>query len=275
LTDCLTWATQDKTYYDHHFTEALFKHPQIKNRYDVGLGQLAQAAEQISVMQTNLNDLKPQLIKTSKETDDMLVIVQRESAEVEKKKSVVQKDEEVANKKASEAQAIKDECEGELAVALPALEAALEALDTLKPADITLVKSMKNPPSAVKLVMEAICIMKDVKPARIKDPSGSGKMIEDYWGPALKMLSDPHFLASLKSYDKDNIPPRIIQKIRTTHIPNPDFDPNVVKNSSSAAEGLCKWVIAIEKYETVRKVVAPKQEALAKAEAELAVEIKN
>ncbi|OUM67642.1 hypothetical protein PIROE2DRAFT_4933 [Piromyces sp. E2] len=247
----------------------------IKNRYDVGLGQLAQAAAQISVMQTNLNDLKPQLIKTSKDTDDMLVIVQRESAEVEKKKSVVQKDEEVANKKASEAKAIKDECEGELAVALPALEAALEALDTLKPADITLVKSMKNPPSAVKLVMEAICIMKDIKPARIKDPSGSGKMIEDYWGPALKMLGDPHFLASLKSYDKDNIPPRIIQKIRTTHIPNPDFDPNVVKNSSSAAEGLCKWVIAIEKYETVRKVVAPKQEALAKAEAELAVEMEK
>lgn len=247
----------------------------IKNRYDVGLGQLAQAAEQISIMQTNLNDLKPQLIKTSKETDDMLVVVQRESAEVEKKKAVVQKDEEVANKKASEAKAIKDECESELAVALPALEAALEALDTLKPADITLVKSMKNPPSAVKLVMEAICIMKDVKPARIKDPSGSGKMIEDYWGPALKMLGDPHFLASLKSYDKDNIPPRIIQKIRTTHIPNPDFDPNVVKNSSSAAEGLCKWVIAIEKYETVRKVVAPKQEALAKAEAELAIEMEK
>ncbi|KAG4091689.1 dynein heavy chain and region D6 of dynein motor-domain-containing protein [Neocallimastix lanati (nom. inval.)] len=247
----------------------------IKNRYDVGLGQLAQAAEQISIMQTNLNDLKPQLIKTSKETDEMLVVVQRESAEVEKKKAVVQKDEEVANKKASEAKAIKDECEGELAVALPALEAALEALDTLKPADITLVKSMKNPPSAVKLVMEAICIMKDIKPARIKDPSGSGKMIEDYWGPALKMLGDPHFLASLKSYDKDNIPPRIIQKIRTTHIPNPDFDPNVVKNSSSAAEGLCKWVIAIEKYETVRKVVAPKQEALAKAEAELAIEMEK
>lgn len=41
---------------------------------------------------------------------------------------------------------------------MPALEAAMEALNTLKPADITVVKSMKNPPYGVKLVMEAVRI---------------------------------------------------------------------------------------------------------------------
>lgn len=62
--------------------------------------------------------------------------------------------------------------------------------------------------------MEAICIMKGVKPDRKRDPSGSGKMIEDYWGPSQKLLGDLKFLDSLKSYDKDNIPEPIIQKIR-------------------------------------------------------------
>lgn len=42
------------------------------------------------------------------------------------------------------------------------LNAALAALDTLTKNDITEVKSMKNPPAAVKLVMEACCIMKGV-----------------------------------------------------------------------------------------------------------------
>lgn len=42
------------------------------------------------------------------------------------------------------------------------LEAALSALDTLTKSDITEVKAMKNPPKAVKIVMEACCIMKDV-----------------------------------------------------------------------------------------------------------------
>lgn len=60
---------------------------------------------------------------------------------------------------------------------MPALEAALSALDTLKPADITVVKSMQNPPGLVKLVMESICVMKGIKPERKPDPSGSGKTI--------------------------------------------------------------------------------------------------
>ena len=41
-------------------------------------------------------------------------------------------DEAVANDQAQEAQSLKDECEAELAEAIPALEAALAALDTLK-----------------------------------------------------------------------------------------------------------------------------------------------
>ncbi|KAJ3049383.1 Dynein heavy chain 7, axonemal [Rhizophlyctis rosea] len=247
----------------------------LKSRYVTGLDQLASASSQVGTMQAELTALQPQLVKTQAETDQIMIVIQRESVEVEKKRAVVKVDEEVANKKAGEAKAIKDECEADLAVAMPALEAALDALNTLKPADITMVKSMKNPPGAVKLVMEAICIMLKVKPARIKDPGGSGKMVEDFWGPAQKLLGDSHFLQGLKEYDKDNIDPTVIAKIRKTYIPNPDFDPNIVKNSSSAAEGLCKWCRALDKYEVVAKVVGPKKEALAKAEGELAVEMEK
>ncbi len=56
---------------------------------------------------------------------------------------MVAAEEAVANDAAAAAQAIKDECESDLAEAIPALEAAVAALNTLKPADITLVKSMK------------------------------------------------------------------------------------------------------------------------------------
>lgn len=52
------------------------------------------------------------------------------------------------------ARAIKEECESELAVALPILEDALAALDTIKEADITYIRKLGNPPGAIKLVME-------------------------------------------------------------------------------------------------------------------------
>lgn len=238
----------------------------LKTRYEVGLEQLASAASQVGTMQIELNELQPKLVETKKETQNMLIIIEKESTEVDKKRALVKVDEEIANKKAGEAKAIKDECEADLAEALPALEAAMEALDTLKPTDITNVKALKNPPPAVRLVMEAICVMKQVKPSRAKDPSGSGKMIDDYWGPSQKLLGDSHFLQSLKSYDKDNIDPAVISIIRKKFIPNPDFVPEIVKNSSSAAEGLCKWVRALDKYDVVAKVVGPKKESLAKAE---------
>lgn len=56
---------------------------------------------------------------------------------------MVAADEAVANEAAARAQSIKEDCESDLAEAIPALESALAALDTLKPSDITLVKTMK------------------------------------------------------------------------------------------------------------------------------------
>lgn len=45
-----------------------------------------------------------------------------------------------------------------------------------------------------------------------------------------------------------------MQKIRDTYITNDDFDPNKVAKASSAAEGLCKWIKAMEVYDRVAKV---------------------
>lgn len=49
---------------------------------------------------------------------------------------------------------------------------------------------------------------------------------------------------------------------------NPDFEPEVVKKASKAAYGLCCWVRAMESYDRVAKVVAPKKAKLAESEAE-------
>ncbi|KAI8910835.1 dynein heavy chain and region D6 of dynein motor-domain-containing protein, partial [Gorgonomyces haynaldii] len=246
----------------------------IRKRYAGGLDKLQFAAEQIAQMQIDLTNLQPQLQKTTEETVTMLAKIQVETVEVEETKKTVSADEAVASESAAKAQAMKQECENDLAEALPLLNAALAALDTLKKQDIDLVKSMKNPPDGVKLVMEAVCVMKDIKPEKVPDPSGSGKMILDYWKPSQKMLGDAQFLNSLKAYDKDNIPAAIIKKIRTQYMPNQEFKPEKVRQASSAAEGLCSWICAMEAYDRVIKIVAPKQEALAVTEKELAATMK-
>lgn len=143
----------------------------LRDRYVIGLEKLDSAAKEVEVMQTNLFELQPQLKVLSEETERIMVNIERETAEAEKKKEVVGADEAAANESAASAQAIKDDCESDLQEAIPALSSALAALDTLKPADITVVKSMKNPPLPVKLVLEAVCVIKGIKADRKTDPS--------------------------------------------------------------------------------------------------------
>lgn len=38
------------------------------------------------------------------------------------------------------------------------------------------------------------------------------------------------------------------------YVTNPDFDPNNIRSVSSACEGLCRWIRAMEVYERVAKV---------------------
>lgn len=58
-------------------------------------------------MQLELTALQPELIQTSAETDKMMVIIEKETVEVDAKKELVSADEKVANDAAAAAKAIK------------------------------------------------------------------------------------------------------------------------------------------------------------------------
>merc|ERR1712025_1397207 len=83
------------------------------------------------------------------------------------------------------------------------------------------------------------------------------------------------FLDSLKNYDKDNIPAATIKKIRDKYVPIESFNPKAVSKVSSACEGMVKWVLAMEVYERVNKVVVPKKIKLKEAEGELAEQMEK
>ena len=91
-------------------------------RYRNGLSRLAEASEQVNRMQIELSELQPKLVEASKQTGVMMKTIQLESAEVEKTSALIRADEVVANEEAVVSSALKAECEGDLAEALPALE---------------------------------------------------------------------------------------------------------------------------------------------------------
>jgi dynein heavy chain len=240
----------------------------MRSRYTIGLEKLDTTTKSVDEMSKQLVALQPQLVQTTKETEAMMLHVEEEQLGASKIEKVVKAEEAVAAGKAAKAKAIKDECEGDLEKAMPILESALAALNTLNKNDITEVKGMKSPPNGVRLTMEGMCHVFQIKAAKVKNPDDPTKTHLDFWEPAKKnLLSDMNFLQKLKDYDKDNIAASTINKLRPL-LENPEFTPDNVKKSSKAAHGLCLWLNAIVAYDKVTKVVAPKRIKLAESEAE-------
>lgn len=93
-----------------------------------------------------------------------------------------------------------------------------------------------------------------------------GVKVADYWEKSKKLINNyKKLLDQLENYPKENISLDILRKIQP-YLENPNYDPAVIKSASSAAEGLCKWVIAIVRYDKVYKEITPKRAALAEAQ---------
>lgn len=68
------------------------------------------------------------------------------------------------------------------------------------------VRAMQRPPPGVKLVIEAVCIMKGIKPKKVPGEK-PGSKVDDYWEPGKGLLQDPgRFLESLFKFDKVSVP---------------------------------------------------------------------
>lgn len=243
-----------------------------KDRLQIGLDKLSETGKMVAVMSEELTILQPQIVQTQKEVAAMMIEITADKASAAETKAVVEVEEANANEKAASAKAIADDAQKDLDEAIPALEEAVKCLNDLKKADVDEVKSLKTPPGGVVLTIKVCCIMFDVKPIKKNDPNAPGKKFDDYWEAGQKnLLTDAKtFLASLVTFDKDNIPDRIIRQI-SPYMDDEDFTPAMVERSSKACKAICMWARAMYKYHFVALGVAPKRARLREAEEELAV----
>jgi dynein heavy chain len=237
----------------------------LRNRISTGLEKLLNATKEVQNLQEELKNTQPLLLQTSQEVEKTMKQISEDKAAAQVIRESVLKKEEFASNKAQETKKIADESQRDLDEALPALDAALESLNSLSKNDVIEVRSMQRPPEGVKLVIEAVCIMKGIKPKRV-DSDKIGKKVDDYWDVGKALLADPaKFLDSLMKFDKDNISEQTILKIKP-YIESPEFQVSVIAHVSKAAKSICQWVRAMEKYYWVAKAVAPKRQKLKEAQ---------
>jgi dynein heavy chain len=205
-----------------------------KNRLSIGLRKLNDTNTNIAELKIKLADMQPKLKVKNEELAIALEVVNRDKAIADEKEKVVSAEAEIVNKKATEAKAIADDAEADLAAAKPELEAAALALSKLDKDSIVEIKAFKQPPAGVVFVMECVMIML----GESKDWASIKKVLNDVGG----------FLTRLKKYDVEATTEKTWKKARDGYISKPNFEPGEIRKSSIAASALCTWACACSKF---------------------------
>jgi dynein heavy chain len=225
-------------------------------RMKVGVQKLHETNSIVDGLRSELVKLEPILKAKAIETEALLIDVAKQSAEANIVAEKVGFEEAIVGKQAAETAAVAADAQRDLDRALPALESAVKALNSLTKADITEVKSFTNPPNAVRIVMEAVCVLLGEK---------------ENWETAKKLLGRSDFMDLLQNYDKDNIAESRLKKLRKQYINAEEMQVEVIQKVSKAGTGLCLWARAMDVYADVAKEVGPKKARLDEMKAQLAI----
>ncbi len=176
------------------------------------------------------------------------------------------KEEEELNIQREEAEKIKDDCERNLDQAAPELVAAISGIQQLSKLDLGELKTMRNPPEAVKILMEALCILLRVEPVKVKSKDFHG-YIKNYWlaSTGKQVLGNPRLVDILSKFEAQTLDAEIMERLEEV-ISNEEFQYENIARASRASKGLYLWVLALKNYYFIYKESEPKRAALALAQ---------
>eukprot|EP00928_Gymnodinium_smaydae_P023763 TRINITY_DN1947_c0_g1_i2.p1 TRINITY_DN1947_c0_g1~~TRINITY_DN1947_c0_g1_i2.p1 ORF type:complete len:4562 (+),score=1174.36 TRINITY_DN1947_c0_g1_i2:66-13751(+) len=235
-------------------------------RLERGLGIMEQVQEKVAGLKEDLKITMVQVEEKKAATAVLIDQVTKASAIAAEEKEKAAVEEEKTNQLASDAAALQAEADGELKEAMPAMEAAAEAVNCLDKNSIGELKGFGKPPvECIDVCAACAFLLKNEK-----------KKID--WKAAQKMMSNPNaFIDEVKSFDAREIPEPTL-KATDELLDLPFFNYDVMKGKSIAAANLANWVINCVKFHKIYVKVAPLMEKVKgatetkeKAEADLAI----
>ncbi|VDL93852.1 unnamed protein product, partial [Schistocephalus solidus] len=251
---------------------------------NVGLQKIKETVGQVEVMQKSLTKKSQELEEMNAAANAKLKQMVSDQQEAEQKKTTsqsLQVELEKQREYIKEKRALVME---ELSQVEPAVNEAKHAVEGIRKKDLQELKSMRNPPPAVKMALEAVCLLLGEKSSE--------------WLKILQVIVKDSFVPSITNYNTDEItlvlpPPTALRftlfclyfihpslppffstdplacsislafrdSIRETmkkkYLENPDFNFEKVNRASSACGPMVKWVIAQIGYADILKKVEP------------------
>jgi dynein heavy chain len=222
-----------------------------------GLDIMVKVTEQVDDLKKRIEVAMVDVAEEKKKTGALIEIVNRDSADaaVEADKAAIQEAE--TNAAADAAKIEMDTANGELAEALPAMEAAKEAVNCLTKDKIDTVKALGSPPAPVMDVGKACLILLE------------GNYKKHDWDQSKKMMNNPNqFIEKIRSFKAEVIEDKKLEALKPV-LAMDYFKPGKdgMGRYSEAGSYLCGWMVNVVKYNAIYKKVKPLQDSAAEAEA--------
>ncbi|XP_064484606.1 dynein heavy chain, cytoplasmic-like isoform X2 [Ornithodoros turicata] len=221
---------------------------------NVGLQKIRETVEQVEELQKSLalksRELEAKNLAANAKLKEML----HDQQEAEKKKvqsheiqAQLRKQEEVIAEKRSSVMA-------DLAQVEPAVIEAQQAVKSIKKQHLVEVRSMANPPFAVKLALESICLL-------------LGEAASD-WKAIRSVIIRDNFINTIVNFSTDDVSDDIRNKMKSKYLTSPEYNFEKVNRASNACGPMVKWAIAQINYADMLKRVEPLRNELNNLESE-------
>uniref|UniRef100_A0A672IQ98 Dynein axonemal heavy chain 11 n=1 Tax=Salarias fasciatus TaxID=181472 RepID=A0A672IQ98_SALFA len=235
---------------------------QKMERLENGLQKLQTTASQVEDLKAKLAVQEVELWQRNTDIEALIAKIGQQTDKLNQERAVADAEEQRVAAIQAKVTKQQQETEDDLAKAEPALQAANTALNTLNRLNLTELRTFPNPPAIVTNVSAAVLVLL----------SPQGRIPKDRSWKASKMVMSKvdDFLQALVNFDKEHIPEATVKCVRDDYLSDPEFNPDFVRQKSSAAAGLCAWVINIIRFHEVFCEVEMKRMCLSQANADLA-----
>ena len=226
------------------FTEKQGDLQDQERHLNVGLEKLRATVEQVAELRKSLDAKQAELSTKNAEANEKLqkMLVDQRDAEFQKLASIdIQAELQVQE---GEIKTRREVVLRDLALAEPAVLDAQAAVTAIKKQQLAEVRSMANPPEAVKLALESVCIM-------------LGHQV-DSWRTIQSIIRSDDFIARIFHFDTEkSLTTQLRALIQRDYLSRPAYTYEAANRASKACGPLVKWVLAQIGFSDILDKVGP------------------
>ncbi|TNN61008.1 Cytoplasmic dynein 1 heavy chain 1 [Liparis tanakae] len=206
--------------YANLFNEKRSELEEQQMHLNVGLRKIKETVDQVEELRRDLRIKSQELEAKNAAANDKLKKMVKDQQEAEKKKVMSQEIQESVYKQQEVIKHKQLSVKEDLDQVEPAVIESQNAVKSIKKQHLVEVRSMANPPAAVKLALESICLL-------------LGESTTD-WKQIRSIIMRENFIPTIVNFEADDISDSIREKMKKNYMSNPSFNYDQVNRASLA-----------------------------------------